>query len=281
VCDVRDRQAARDLITDLDRGSNGIDVLVNNAGVIQVGPLELLTEADFDDAMNTMFWGAVVPTLAVLNGMRRRRKGMIVNITSVGGKVPVPHMMPYTSAKFAAVGFSEALSQELAGSGVHVLTVVPGLMRTGSFLNAFLQGRKSAEFTWFSLGSSLPLVSTDAESAARRIVKATLNRERELILTPLANLGVRVHGTMPGITSTIMSLVSRVMPSSRAGGIEQERGDHVMQSMNSRGLERALSWGMNAAEQFQPVESVRRAKVREHVSSAGASGEKSNQSGET
>jgi short-subunit dehydrogenase len=84
----------------------------------------------------------------------------------------VPHLLPSSTAKFAAVGFSEGLRAELGRGPVTVTTVVPGLMRTGSHLNARFTGRAGQEFTWFSLGASLPLISMDAERAARQIVTA-------------------------------------------------------------------------------------------------------------
>jgi len=85
-------------------------------------------------ALDVMFWGALYPTLAVLPQMRARRSGHVVNITSIGGMVSVPHLLPYTCAKFAAVGLSEGLRAELGQEGIHVTTVVPGLMRTGSYV---------------------------------------------------------------------------------------------------------------------------------------------------
>ena len=128
--DVRDRAAMRALIEELEAREGSIDYLVNNAGVIQVGPVAALDVSDFEAALETMFWGVVTPTLAAVEGMKRRRNGRIVNVTSVGGKVSFPHLLPYNAAKFAAVGFSEGLRAELASHGVGVVTVVPGLMRT-------------------------------------------------------------------------------------------------------------------------------------------------------
>ena len=110
--------------------------------------------------------------LAALPVMREKGHGRIVTITSIGGKLSVPHLLPYSTAKFAAVGFSEGLRAELGRGPVTVTTVVPGLMRTGSHLNARFTGRAGQEFTWFSLGASLPLILMDAERAARQIIAA-------------------------------------------------------------------------------------------------------------
>ena len=109
--------------------------MVNNAGMIQVGPLATTTKEDFVTALDVMFWGTLYPTLAVLPQMRARGRGHIVNITSIGDLVSVPHLLPYTCAKFAAVGLSEGLRAELGPVGIRVTTVVPGLMRTGSYFS--------------------------------------------------------------------------------------------------------------------------------------------------
>jgi len=101
-----------------------VDIVVNNAGIIQVGPMSTTTVEDFATALDVMFWGALYPTLAVLPQMRARRSGHIVNITSIGGMVSVPHLLPYTCAKFAAVGLSKGLRAELGQEGIHVTTVV-------------------------------------------------------------------------------------------------------------------------------------------------------------
>src|SRR5450759_4776995 len=115
--------------------------------------------AYFELAMDVMYWGVLYPTLAVLPQMREHKRGRIVNITSIGGKVSIPHLLPYNSAKFAAVGLSEGLRAELAMDGVTVTTIVPGLMRTGSHINAYFKGKQEREYTWFALGASLPVIS--------------------------------------------------------------------------------------------------------------------------
>ena len=81
-----------------------MDVLINNAGRIQVGPLEVQTIEDFEEAIAIHFWAPLYTTLAVLPEMRERGEGRIVNIASIGGKVAVPHLLPICASKFALVG---------------------------------------------------------------------------------------------------------------------------------------------------------------------------------
>jgi NAD(P)-dependent dehydrogenase (short-subunit alcohol dehydrogenase family) len=212
ACDVSDRAAVRELVgAALDRFGR-IDVLVNNAGEIAAGPVEAQTVEDFERAMATMFFGVVHPTLAVLPQMRERREGRIVNVTSIGGKVAIPHLLPYDSAKFAAVGFSEGLRAELAKDGIAVVTVVPGLMRTGSYLGAGFKGNARAEFTWFALTGNSPLTSIGAERAARKIVAATRRGDAEIVLSSQAKLLRLFHGVAPGLTADVLGLVNRVLP---------------------------------------------------------------------
>src|SRR5205814_569018 len=135
-CDISDESQIEPLVNRVLDRFGRIDVLVNNAGFIRVAPLENLQHTDFEQAIKRRFWAPVNLSLAVLPHMRKQRSGHIIDITSVGGRVSVPHLLPYCCAKFAHVAFSRGLSAELHASGIQVLTVVPGLMRTGSYLNA-------------------------------------------------------------------------------------------------------------------------------------------------
>src|SRR5207248_3538573 len=136
---------------------------------------------------------------AALRLMRRGgRGGRIANVTSIGGKVAVPHLLPYACAKFAAVAYSEGLRAELAGEGIAVTTIVPGLMRTGSFLHASFRGDTEREYALFSLLANAPLASMDAERAARRIVRATRLGEAEVVPTVPARGVAPVAGVAAG-----------------------------------------------------------------------------------
>jgi len=213
-CDIQDRKQVQRLVEQSLAHFGNIDVLMNNAGIILVGPAPEMTVADYEACMNTMFWGTLLTTLAVLPAMRARQAGRIVNVTSIGGRVSVPHLLPYNCAKFAAVGFSEGLHAEMAREGIKVTTVVPGLMRTGSHLNALMKGKRQQEYTLFSLLATSPLTATSAARAARRIVRATNKGATECIITPQAQLLSRFHGLFPGLTTKILSLVNRTLPTS-------------------------------------------------------------------
>lgn len=215
-CDVADARDVQRMIAEATERLGRVDVLVNNAGVIMTGAFSAQTAENFREAMDIMFWGMYNTTMASLPQMRARRSGHIVNVTSIGGKVSVPHLMPYSAAKFAATGFSEGLHAELAREGIHVLTVVPGLMRTGSFVNALFTGDHRAEYTWFSISDSLPFISMSASHAARRIVDATRRGEAEIILSPAARALATFHGVAPALTSRVMAVVNRFLPGTGA-----------------------------------------------------------------
>jgi len=244
--DLREPDAANHVTEQATERFGHVDILVNNAGIITVGPFENQTAKDFHDVMDANFFSGVHCALAVVPQMLRRRSGTIVNIASMGGKVAVPHLLPYTASKFAAVGFSEGLTAELRSKGIHVLTVCPGLMRTGSHLHALFTGDAPREYRWFSLGASLPGASTSAAHAARRIVRAVLLGETEIAITPQAALAARFAHTAPELVSRAMSAVNRLLPRPVAEHIEPRAGAGV------RNLElvSATRLGWAAAERY-------------------------------
>lgn len=211
-CDVSEQDQVDAWIRAIHERFGRVDILINNAGIIQVGPIEAMRAADFEQVMGINFFGGVYATLAVLPEMQARRSGRIVNITSIGGKVAIPHLIPYDAAKFAMVGFSQGLRAELAKDGISVTTVVPGLMRTGSPPQALFKGKKSLEYTWFSLGSATPLTTVSAERAARRIVEAARRGEAEITLTWQAKLLQGAHELAPTMVADALSWVNRALP---------------------------------------------------------------------
>jgi NAD(P)-dependent dehydrogenase (short-subunit alcohol dehydrogenase family) len=225
VCDVTDRDAVACAISDVLARRGRIDLLFNNAGTIQVGPLEHMTEDDFARAMRVHFWAPLYTSMAVLPTMRRQGAGRIVNIASIGGRVAVPHMAPYSASKFALVGLSSALRAELARDRVYVTTVCPGLMRTGSHVNAEIKGRHRSEYAWFAVAASAPLLSMDASRAARRIVDACRRGVAHLDLGLPTRLMSIAQAAMPELVADTMSVATRILPSpTDATGDQIRRG---------------------------------------------------------
>jgi NAD(P)-dependent dehydrogenase (short-subunit alcohol dehydrogenase family) len=216
-CDVTDNAEVTEMVRSVSDRFGRVDVLINNAGVIQVGPVEVMTLEDYREAMNAHFWGPLHAILAVLPGMREQREGRIVNISSIGGKISVPHLVPYSASKFALVGLSEGLRAELRKDGVLVTTVCPGLMRTGSPRNAKFKGRNQEEYAWFSISDSLPVTSISAERAASQIIEACRRGEAELVISIQAKLAVLFHGLFPGFTADALGLINELLP--EPGGI--------------------------------------------------------------
>lgn len=250
-CDVADQVQVERTVEDVTRRFGRVDVLINNAGIIQVGPIQTMDLRDFENAMAVMFYGGLYATLAVLPQMLRRKGGTIVNITSIGGKVSVPHLLPYNCAKFATVGLSEGLCAELAREGIRVVTIVPGLMRTGSPMNALFKGKQAEEFTWFTLGDSLPFISMDAERAARQIVDATKRGGPERILSLPANILARFHCLFPGATIDLLSLANRLLlPSAEGGTRETVRGMEADSKVGMPFFKTLTAWTRSAARRF-------------------------------
>ena len=245
-CDVRDREQVQHLIEQGIAHFGHIDILVNNAGIITVGPARTMTLSDYQASMDTMFWGTVYPTLAVLPSMRAQGRGKIVNVTSIGGRVSVPHLLPYSCAKFAAVGFSEGLHAELAREGIKVTTVIPGLMRTGSHLHAEMKGQRQREYTLFGLLATLPLTATRATHAARRIVNATRRGAAEIVITPQAQLVIWLHGLFPAFTARLFSLTDRVLSQADERAREGQSGRESRSSLGAW----LTQWGEPAAHTY-------------------------------
>ncbi len=248
--DVTDPESVRNLIDAVRERLGPIDVLINNAGVIEVGPAVTMSVQDYEEAMATNFWGMLYPTLALLPEMRARRSGRIVNITSIGGKLGIPHLLPYSASKFAAVGFSQGLRAEVAADGIKVVTVCPGLMRTGSPRNAIFRGQHRSEYAWFSISDALPGLSISAESAARRIVAACRRGDAEVLFPIPARLAAVVNAIAPGLTAGVLATINRLLPGADGGSRERRTGAESQSRFSPSWLSRL---GERAAKQYNQI----------------------------
>jgi short-subunit dehydrogenase len=255
--DVSDSASVADMVQAVRQRYGHVDVLVNNAGVIEVGPAETMEVADYEEAMAINFWGTLYPTLAVLPAMRARRSGRIINITSIGGKLGIPHLLPYSASKFAAVGFSQGLRAEFAGDGIDVITVCPGLMRTGSPRNAIFRGRHKAEYAWFSISDALPGLSVSAEQAARRIVAACKRGDAEVVFPLSARLAAVLNTVAPGLTAGVLAKVNRLLPSANSDASGRRRGADSQSWLSPSWLTRLGDRAARKYNQIAPVEGAR------------------------
>ncbi|MDB5236818.1 MAG: ketoacyl reductase [Hymenobacter sp.] len=210
--DITNETEVRAMVAEVEQRLGPVDVLINNAGIILGGPLDNMDTRDYEDSMAIHFWAPLHAMQAVLPGMRRRGQGRIVNISSLGGKVALPHMAPYSASKFALVGLSEGFRAELRQHNINVTTVCPGLMRTGSPDHALVKGQQKKEFAWFSIADSLPGLTMNAEQAARQIWNACRRGDGEIILSLPAKLLAAFHGLLPGTTTDILSWLNRALP---------------------------------------------------------------------
>lgn len=222
-CDVRRKAHVRAAVAEILAACGTIDVLINCAGVIQVGPLEHMQHEDFENAMATHFWGPLNLMFEVVPEMRRRGFGRIVNISSVGGRIAVPHLAPYSASKFALTGLSDAVRAELAPHGIRVTTVTPGLMRTGSPMNAQFKGQHEAEYAWFAISAALPGASISAGRAADQILAACAHGDPALTITPQAAAAAALNGLAPSAVARIMAIAARLLPGPAGPGGNQIR----------------------------------------------------------
>ncbi len=212
VGDVRDAESVRRVVDDVLAAEGRIDAAFHVAGVIQVGELEGLTLGHYREAIDTMLWGPIHLAHAVLPSMRAAGRGRIGIVSSVGGLVAVPRLLPYSVAKFGAVGLAEGLAAGLSGTGVSATSVTPWLMRTGGHTHARFTGAATRDDAWFAPGASLPLLSVPVERAARRIIDGVLAGRPLVGASPLVWIARRVHGIAPATTIRALGLATRALP---------------------------------------------------------------------
>ncbi len=211
-CDLLQTAQVQSAVQETLQHFRRIDILINNAGIIEVGPLAHMQFKDFDRAMRLHFWAPFILQFLVVPHMRGKGGGRIVNISSIGGRVAVPHMAPYSASKFALAGFSDAIGPELARDKIYVTTVTPGMVRTGSDVHAKFKGDHLAEFRWFKLANKLPFASISVERAARKILNACRRRKPTLVMPLTAHFIIVANAIFPNLMARVMQTVNRSLP---------------------------------------------------------------------
>lgn len=226
VCDVSVPEEVDGFIESVLARFGKIDILVNNAGVITVGAMESFGLEDYERAMDIMYWGIVHSTRAVLPHFKAKNDGQIINITSIGGIVPIPQLHPYVAAKYAATGFSLAMAAELRKDKIAVTTVAPGLMRTGSFINALFQKGNRKEFKLFAAMSTAPGITISADKAVRDILSAIRHKKIFTILGVPAKVIHELNHFFPETMIRLFGFMNRFVPA-KEGAVTFERGENI------------------------------------------------------
>jgi short-subunit dehydrogenase len=175
-----------------------IDVLINNAGVGVYGPSWTAPIEDIRHLMDLNFFALLEMIQLVTPHMRHRRSGMIVNVGSIGGKIPLPWMTLYSASKYAVTALTEGLRMELRGDGVKTLLVCPGYVTTG-FQEHVLAGQAPA-----SVVRARRMAITAAECA--RAIRRGVEREARTVLAPKAGwLLVAAARLLPALVEARMA----------------------------------------------------------------------------
>ena len=211
-CDLLESAQIQSAVQQTIQRFGKIDILINNAGIIEIGPLAHMQLKDFDRAMRLHFWAPYILQLLIVPLMRAKGGGRIVNISSIGGRIAVPHMAAYSASKFALAGFSDAIRPELAQDNIYVTTVTPGLMRTGSQVHAKFKGDHAAEYRWFDWSRKIPFASISVERAARKILSACRRGKPALIMPLSAYLIIAANALFPNLTARVMKMFNRSLP---------------------------------------------------------------------
>lgn len=227
-CDVTRRADVESAVNAALSQFGQIDVLINVAGIIQVAPMDAMSEKDFEEAMSVHFHGPRHMMQAVIPLMRRQGGGRIVNIVSIGGKVAMPHLLPYSASKFALAGLSDGIRSELRREQIYVTTVFPGLMRTGSIYNAWFKGNHKAEFAWFAILGSMPFLSMNSARAARKIVEACRRGTAQLVIGLPARMVCLMNALLPQLSAGSSAWIASLLPAMPAdAGTEMRSGEEA------------------------------------------------------
>ena len=211
-CDLLETAQMQSAVQQVLQHFGRLDILINNAGTIEVGPLAHMQFKDFDRSMRLHFWAPYILQFLIVPHMRAKGGGRIVNISSIGGRIAVPHMVPYSASKFALAGFSDAIRAELAADKIYVTTVIPGMMRTGSEVHAKFKGDHAAEYRWFNSSMKIPFASISVQRAARKIVNACEHGRPVLVMPFATRLIIAANAVFPNLMARAMKMFTRALP---------------------------------------------------------------------
>lgn len=197
--DVRDPEQVKALVEKAIAVYGQIDVLVNNAGIYISGPADAFSLEDWHLTLDTNLWGYIHTIHALLPHLLAQGKGTIVNVISVGGKVPIPYLAPYVTSKFALTGLTESLQSELAPKNIHVCGIYPNVINSDFMERAVFRGKseEDAQARRQQLEQVLKVPAVEKpEDVARSIWEAVEHQKSEVVVGS-ANLSIASQKLFP------------------------------------------------------------------------------------
>ena len=198
--DVRDPQQVKTLVDKALEHYGAIDVLINNAGIYASGSIENFSLDDWHQLIDLNLWGYIHTINALLPHMIERGTGTIVNLSSIGGKVPVPYLAPYNTTKFAVTGLTEAMHSELKPKGIHVCGIYPNLINSNFMERALFRGKDAedagARRKQLEQVLSVPVVEKP-EDVAKAIWEGVKHQRAE-VMVGSANMSKAAYDLIPG-----------------------------------------------------------------------------------
>jgi NADP-dependent 3-hydroxy acid dehydrogenase YdfG len=204
--DVGQLEQVRALVNQALAQFGAIDVLVNNAGICLTGTMAQTSADDWQQVMNTNFWGYVYTIQALLPHFLAQGRGTIVNVGSFGGKMPLPNMTAYCASKYAVTGLTETLRLELKPQGIHVAAVHPGVINSSFMERAMFRGQDEQETQARQSQMEKALKGTwvsQPEDIANAIWEVVEQQRSEIVVGPVA-IATEAYRLAPGLVQWML-----------------------------------------------------------------------------
>jgi len=211
ACDVRNREEVDRLVGLTLHNYGRVDIWINNAGFGLQDSVASMDMRACRDMFDTNFFGAIECMQAVVPAMKRQGGGMIINISSVAGHIPLPYSAAYCATKFAMNAIGKGARMELRASGVHVMTVCPGYINT-AFADNVVKGKERLR-----VGGANRRRGITAERVAAAVVNACRTEKREVIVPWQHHISVKFYQLFPWLVEWVMS--RSVGPSERTAEV--------------------------------------------------------------
>ena len=210
LTDVKDPVQVEHLVQKAIAHYGAIDVLVNNAGIYISGAVEEFSLADWHQAIDTNLWGYIHTTHAILPHFLERQAGTLVNIGSVGGKISLPYLVPYTTTKFAVTGLTQALRSELSPKGIQVVGIYPNLIKSNFLERAIFRGKDDQDtrdrYDQVDKILKVPGIETPAD-VAKAVLHAVKHKQNKDVVVGSANMATAFNTVFPSLMQKMFNVI--------------------------------------------------------------------------